>query len=302
MINHYEILGVSRTANPEEIKLAYRKMAMKWHPDRNNNSKDAEHEFKKVKEAYEVLSNQYKRKEHDWELNKRTTNTNTYNKRNTYSNENFDEAFNKAFSDFFNQTHRSSENRDTKENKAKNTKPQQTCSIKISLWESVFGCSKNLNLSLEGKGKPKTKVKVAIPAGVEDKEKFSLQINNFFVKLTVNVIDEPNIKRKNLDLFINIEVPFTLAALGGDMVFSHWDGDVVVTIPPGCKSGQAILVEGRGIKKNIFKGDLYLISNITVPKILTTEQIELLRLFQQTELKSFGIKNTLVNAWKKYFK
>ena len=63
--DYYDILGVSKSANADEIKAAYRKLALKYHPDRNPNNKEAEEKFKEAAEAYEVLSDQEKRKRYD---------------------------------------------------------------------------------------------------------------------------------------------------------------------------------------------------------------------------------------------
>ena len=63
--DYYEILGVSKTASPEEIKAAYRKFALKYHPDRNPDNKEAEEKFKEAASAYEVLSDPDKRKRYD---------------------------------------------------------------------------------------------------------------------------------------------------------------------------------------------------------------------------------------------
>ncbi|HNJ87533.1 MAG TPA: DnaJ domain-containing protein, partial [Agitococcus sp.] len=63
--DYYEVLGVAKTANEEELKKAYRRLAMKYHPDRNPDNKEAEEKFKEANEAYEILSNADKRAAYD---------------------------------------------------------------------------------------------------------------------------------------------------------------------------------------------------------------------------------------------
>lgn len=317
MQNYYEILNLTRQATADEIKLSYRKLAMKWHPDRNQNDLKAEEKFKQIQKAYEVLSDPYKRKEYDWSLDRESqkqrqwkyseTNSNTRSSYSRTNNEDFDRAFNDAFADFFRQKQTYTEsnrysNKSSNKQNAKNTKPQQRGTVKLSFWEAIFGCSKIIELSLNGRSKPKTKVRVSIPAGIDDKDKFNITIAGHTVKMTVAITEDPKIKRKNLDLYVNIEVPFTTAALGGVVSFPHWDGDIDIIIPAGVKSGQAILVKNKGIKKNIFKGDLYVIANITIPTKLTDEQKYLLEQFRNTEQdNNEGIKKYFKNSFKNFF-
>jgi curved DNA-binding protein CbpA len=88
VINYYEILGLTSTANVQEIKVAYRKLAKIYHPDKNPDNKQSEEKFKLIKEAYEVLSDPFKKRKHDATLEyhlKLKTNTVTTKKRKNYS-------------------------------------------------------------------------------------------------------------------------------------------------------------------------------------------------------------------------
>lgn len=303
--NYYETLGVGKEATNEELKIAYRKGAMKWHPDRNNNSIQAEEEFKKIKLAYETLIDPYKRKEHDWKISNNTTQNKFNSRSSSFNNFEFDQAFNSAFEEFFNQTHKSSDKtgRHTEQstnNKSKSGKVQQRASVKIDFWEAIFGCNKTIKLKLDKNSKQKQTVRINIPQGTEDKDKFVLKIGDDEIKLTVNVQPDKKFTRNNLDLFVNIDIAFTKAALGGEITFQHWTGDISVKIPSGTRGGQAILLPGMGVRKNILTGDLYLIPNITIPNKLTAKQRLLLEEFEDTELLVKNTKDSIFNIWKKY--
>lgn len=300
--NYYEILGVSESCSQEELKLFYRKAAMKWHPDRNGNSTEAEEHFKIIQKAYDTLSDPYKRKEYDWSISRNKQHNKTNSNPNRSSNFNssaFDDAFNSAFSDFFNRTHTS---RDTtkRQSEKKSYSAQQRATVKLDFWEAVFGCSKTISLKLGGIKNNKSTVKINIPSGTEDKDKFILTVNGKEIKLTVNVAEDKRYKRNNLDLFVNIDVPFTTATLGGKITFPHWGGELEISIPQGCKGGQAILIPQKGIKKNIFVGDLYLIPNITVPQKISQEQRVLLEKFNELEKTEKRNNSSIFDLWKKY--
>lgn len=97
-MNYYEILGVEKNAKASEIKLKYRKLAMKYHPDKNPNDKEAEEKFKKISEAYEVIGNEEKRKEYDKKLNKSFENKDFGKFENNKNQNNDKKSYSESFS------------------------------------------------------------------------------------------------------------------------------------------------------------------------------------------------------------
>ncbi len=286
MKNYYELLGVSEKATTDEIKKSYRKMAMKWHPDRNQNNKDAEEKFKEIKIAYETLIDPFKRKNYDNSLygkseKREQNNSQSFNE----FEEVFQSFFGNEFSDFF-----------------KHQQRVRQGEIHIGFWEAIFGCQKELQMEFTQTRNQRITFTVQIPAGTQNGEHFLIEVNGVRIELVVMIEKDQHFSRNNLDLFTEIQIPFTLAALGGKIKFPHWEGDIEVEIPPGTQNYQKILVANKGVKRNMFVGDLYLSCCITVPKKLSPKQQELIKSLQETEKETYGFFDSLKDAWKRFFK
>jgi curved DNA-binding protein len=271
MRSYYDILEISETATEEEIKKSFRKMAMKWHPDRNPNSKVAEENFKEMKAAYETLIDSAKREQYDFGR-KPASSSSSNSSSNNYSSNSHAELF--------------------------------TIDVEIEFWQAVFGCNKSLEFYIpNGNASTKHTLTVTLPAGVRENETFIIHSGGLNLQLNIHINVDDRFTRNNLDLFTNIEVPFSMAALGGKLVFPHWEGELEFIVPPGIKPLQSILLPNKGVKRDIFIGDLYLICNISVPKKLTPKQKVILEEFRKTEIEqSNSIFDSIRNTWKNVFK
>lgn len=272
--DYYDILGVSKNASAQELKKAYRKQALQWHPDRNK-SADAAEKFKEINEAYEVLGNPQKKQTYDQFGHAAFSQgggpggfaggqgpfTYTYT---TYGGnqqgspfEGFDfsdpfEIFEQFFGGGspFRQTQR---------------KPRYGLSLTFK--EAVKGVEKEV--MIEGKRK-----KIKIPAGVDEGSR--IEFNDFYV--TIDVKPDKTFQRDGNDILINQEIPLILAITGGIINVPTIDGDLKLRIRPGTQSGSMVRLAGRGIKKlhGYGHGDQYVRLLVKIPDKLTRKQKEIL--------------------------
>ena len=273
--DYYEILGVEKTASASDIKSAYRKMALKYHPDRNK-AKDAEAKFKEINEAYQVLSDAEKKKAYDqfghaafnpasgmggnpFSGGRQGPFTWSYNSssggQNPFSNMDFNDPF-EIFESFFNGGARSG-----------GFKPRPRYSLTIDFMEAVKGVEKEVKI--EGK-----KRKIKVPAGANDGTR--IRFDEFDISFDVK--PHPKFKRDGYDVFADQKIGFSLAALGGKVEVETLEGKLKLKVRPGTQSHTLVRLRGEGIKhlRGRGKGDLYVRLLVEVPEKLTKEQKKLI--------------------------
>ncbi len=303
--DYYQLLGIDKQATTEEIKKAYRKLALKWHPDKNpNNKAQAEEKFKKISEAYAVLSDQEKRNQYDmygsadqfrqkysqedifrnFDLNdllrgfgfdlggsggRTRAGSGSGTRRRGTSQQGFD-----PFADLFggggqSYGHMPQHGQDLQYN------------LSISLEESVTGAEKKLALQREDHV---DEINVKIPAGISTGKKLRLMGKGGHgydggpagdLYLNITILPHPLFARDGNDIFYEKSVNFSQAALGTSIDVPTLDGATKrLKIPPGTQNNTKIRMKGYGVPglKGAAKGDQYVKINIIVPKHLTEKQ------------------------------
>jgi len=272
-MDYYKILGVSRDASQEAIKTAYKKLALKWHPDRNK-SPEAEAKFKEINKAYEVLIDKEKRQAYDQfgEAAFKQGGVGGYGSRQgpftyTYTSRGgapfegvdfggFSDPFD-IFEQFF--------GFQSPGTRARKQKPLYQ--IKLSFMEAIKGARKNLII----KGKQK---KVKIPAGIDD----GMRVRFSDFDILVRVESDPRYRREGQDIFYEKKISFPEAVLGGMTDIETLDGVVKVKIRPGTKSGSMLRLRGKGVPylRGSQRGDFYIAFKIDVPSRVSFKAKELL--------------------------
>jgi curved DNA-binding protein len=303
--DYYKLLGVERKASEDEIKRAYRKLALKYHPDRNPGDKKAEEKFKEINEAYQVLSDPSKRSRYDqlgesyqtWQ--QRGAPGGGFNWEDWYMPNqggnvrvevgNLDDLFGGGFSDFFRRIFGGMPDMEPVERgrgaassrQARSARPTYEQPVTISLQEAYQGAVRRLDIDgrrIEIKTPPgartgtKVRVKEAVPTGVDG------QTGDLY--LVIEVAEDPRFERKGDDLYTEAPVDLYAAVLGGETKVETLSGNVVLTIPAGTQPGQTFRLAGRGmphLKDAQKKGDMFVKAKVTIPRDLTPHQKELFR-------------------------
>jgi DnaJ-class molecular chaperone len=285
--DYYDILGVSKTATADEIKRAYRKLALQYHPDRNK-TKEAEEKFKEVTKAYEVLSNEEKRKNYDQfghaafeqgagqgpfggaggpfggQQGGGQYGPFTYTYSSNGNGQGFDfGGFSDPF-DIFEQFFGGGA--------ARARRPMY--SITISFKEAVHGVEKEVTIDSK-------KQKIKIPAGVDRGSR--IRFDNYDV--VVDVMPDSKFGREGYDIVTEESVSYPDASLGKELSVETIDGPVTIRVPAGTQPNTLIRLSGRGVKRirGGGRGDHYVKIKITVPKHVSKKQRELLEALQKEE-------------------
>jgi curved DNA-binding protein len=296
--DYYQILGVDKKASQAEIKKAYRKLAMKYHPDRNLGDATAEDKFKEINEANEVLGDVEKRAKYDqlgtsyqqWQQSGGGDNFNwgAWNAGQgggTRVNINdFEDMFGGGFSDFFQSifggmggfSQAGSSNTSTRtQRRVQQQAPQKLEQhVSISFAEAYAGSTRKLKIN----GDTFT---VKIPAGAKTGTKVRIPAQDRYqqdIYLVMDVQPDSRFERDGSDLSTEVSVDLWTAVLGGQVTVPTPSGTVRLSIPPGTQPGQKIRLNQQGMpklsKKNEF-GDLFVRIQVKIPKDLTEEQRKL---------------------------
>ena len=280
--DYYDILGVSKGSSADEIKKAYRKQALEWHPDRHKDDKEAaEKRFKEINEAYQVLSDPQKKSAYDQYGKAAFTPgggnpfagggnpfgggqtgpfTYTYysggDGQNPFANMDFGDPFD-IFESFFGSAFAGGFGGQGR----KRATPRY--SMTIDFMDAVNGVSKQV--SIEGK-----KRNIKIPAGIYE----GARINFGDFTLSVNIKPHKLFERQDDDIYVSVAIPFSLAVLGGEIKVPTVEDEVKIRIRPGTQSGTMMRLRERGVTHlhGRSKGDEYVRINVLVPEKLNHEQ------------------------------
>jgi curved DNA-binding protein len=302
--DYYKTLGVDKNATQEEIKKAYRKLAVKYHPDKNPGNKEAENQFKMINEAYEVLGDPEKRKKYD-ELG---ANWNRFNQGDEYTAGNPFEGFGNAagnqyyyqgnlddlfggktsgFSDFFEaffgRGASSAFGRNARQTRQSEFKGQDyEAELDLTLEEAYHGTSRIIQLDNE-------KIRIKIKPGAYDGQilrikgkgaKGSQPSNNGDLLIKIKVLPHPVFERVGNDLKMTHQISLFDAVLGGKTVVETLNGKIKIDIPEGTQNNKILRIKGKGMPvygKTGEYGDLLIQLQVVIPEKLSPAQKNLFR-------------------------
>ncbi len=302
-IDYYKVLGIEKTATPDEIKKAYRKLARKYHPDINPGDKEAEIKFKEINEANEVLSNAENRAKYDkygehWKhgeeyekaQQQQQQQQRQYQQSQNYggdfggfSGANFGEG--EDYSDFFQSmfggASGSSFGRGSRGSASGKFKGQDVyAELKLNLMDAAV--SHPQTFEINGK-----KVRITIPAGVYDGQQIKLKGHgnpghnggpNGDLYITFDIPNDPRFERIGNDLKTKVEIDLYTAVLGGDVKVNTLDGTVNLKVKPDTQNGTTVRLKGKGFpvyKMEGQHGNLYVTFEVKLPTNLTEKQKDL---------------------------
>ena len=304
--DYYKTLGVEKSADAEAVKKAYRKLALKYHPDRNPGNREAEEKFKKISEAYAVLSDPEKRKQYESfgsdQFSRR------YSQEDIFRNVNLNEILRDfgfggmggndrgfqgggrrggftfrtggdPFADLFRQRPPQHEPPQKGEDLHYN--------LSITLEESVSGIEKKLALQ---RNHEVHEISVKIPAGISTGKKLRLSGKGYAgiqggpsgdLYLNITVLPHPIFARDGNDIYIEKLVSFTQAVLGSSIEVPTIEGTLKrIKVPAGTQSGTKIRMKGYGVPglkgSDSSKGDQFVKISIEVPRKINDKQLQLI--------------------------
>jgi len=284
--DYYEILGLTKSASPAEVKAAYRKLALAWHPDRNK-AANANEKFKEINEAYAVLSDPKKKETYDQFGHAAFQpgmgggqqgnpfgsgfGQGPFTYYSTSGGQGGGMPFGEDFIDpfeIFEQFFGGGFGRSTRR------QPRQAYELSIDFMDAVKGATREIHVPRGGAGDGSVKKTIKIPAGVDTGSR--IRFDDFEIVLDVKPSRE--YKREGNDLIIEHEITFVQAALGAVVDVPTIDGPLKIRIQPGVQPGTLIRLHSKGVPhvRGAGRGDEYVRIQLHVPTHLNRRQKELL--------------------------
>lgn len=298
----YKILGIEKGASEEEVKKAYRKLAMKYHPDKNPNDKAAEDKFKEVSRAYETLKDPKRRKLYD-QFGSNPSYAQHFHGFDPFKQgfgggnpfqgfsrnagaagfggpgkDSFQDLFSELFGEFF-QSAGATKNRATRGADLKYT-------LSISLEDAARGGEKVIHfLRKRGGAEKAAKISVKIPAGVKSGQKLKLAREgdegehnggNGDLYVIIHLAKHSLFDLRENDIWVDFPVPLPTAILGGSLEVPTLTGRVMLTIPPMTPSGKIFRLKNKGFPNDsgLEHGSQYIKILVDIPSDLNEKERE----------------------------
>lgn len=368
--DYYEVLGVSRSVTPEELKKAYRKLAIQYHPDKNPNDKTAEAKFKELAEAYEVLSSPQKKQAYDQFGHAGLGQGAGGPGPQGFDFGGFGDIFGDIFGEVFGQGGRGSGRGGSRASRGSDLR----YNLKVSFEEAAFGCEKSIQLPREsscktcngtgarpgsavetcrtcsgageirfqqgfftlsktcpdcsGQGSQiknkcpdcqgagskveNVRLQVKVPAGINVGQKLKLRgegetgLNggpSGDLYVVIDIAQHPFFQRDGEDVYCEVPISFTQAALGGEIETPTLEGSVKLKIPAGTQTAKKFRLKSKGISSlnGRTRGDQYVMVNVEVPSKLSDEQRQLLERFAEISGESYPESQSFLKKMKDWF-
>ncbi len=299
--DYYSVLGVDRNVSKDKLKRAYRVLAKKFHPDRNPDDPSAERKFKEVQKAYDVLSDEAKRSEYDqygaagvgqWATNPRGQRVYQWGADSSIDGDDLESLFGafggqrgggaggpSIFDNLFGGSRRP---RQAAPERGRDAERR----ISLSFDQAFKGAVVTASIGGGRRGAAE-KLDVQIPAGVKDGQRIRLAgrghpgryggpAGDFYLVCAVQ--PHPYLVRRDADVYLDVPISITEAALGARIDVPTPEGRATVTIPAGTPSGTKLRLSGHGMTRpgGSARGDQYVVVMIVPPESVTDEQRRLL--------------------------
>ncbi|MDY0190267.1 MAG: DnaJ C-terminal domain-containing protein [Desulfuromonas sp.] len=296
--DYYATLGIDKSATTAEIKKAYRKLAIKYHPDKNAGDKAAEERFKEISEAYAVLSDTEKKQQYDQFGDAGFHQK--YSQEDIFRGADFGDIFREfgGGEDIFSQLFggrggRATHNQTFHQRRPRPAKGQDyIMRINIPLRQAVAGGERMIHYKHNSHDE---QIQVRIPAGIETGQKLRIAGKGGpsqsggpagDLLLEVSVDKDPVFTREGNNLQVQVNVPYSGMCLGTSAPVPTLEGEKRIKVPAGTANGCKIRLKGHGVPAHgkHSAGDLYAQIMVVIPKQLSAEQKKLIEQLHQLEL------------------